>query len=179
VGVPSTDNGLESVNGVIKKLHTLGELLSVSTYLPNAMKMMSNWSKDRILETNSRISSVTEKNFFDTPDQGDGMLLWKYLYADKPTIHQIMPVKNNQYVMTKHDHLALINLDFAKKKYSKLHDDFNAFIKRVQKINVVDLNTQKWEESKCTCSWHMKNYTCYQITALAVNKSLVCIPPQY
>jgi hypothetical protein len=25
----------------------------------------------------------------------------------------------------------------------------------------------------------MKNYTCYHITALAVNKSLVRIPPQY
>jgi hypothetical protein len=46
VGVPSTENGLESVNGIIKKLHILGELLSVSTFLRNAMKMMSNWSKD-------------------------------------------------------------------------------------------------------------------------------------
>ena len=33
---PSTDNGLEAINGVIKKNHTLRERMSVSQYLTNS-----------------------------------------------------------------------------------------------------------------------------------------------
>ena len=51
---------LQSVNGVIKKNHTLRERMSVSQYLTNAVNMIRNWSLDR--EETARC----EKPFQDT-----------------------------------------------------------------------------------------------------------------
>ncbi len=47
IGIPSTDNGLEAVNGVIKKVNSHGHMLFVSQYLENAKKMIRNLSIDR------------------------------------------------------------------------------------------------------------------------------------
>ena len=45
--IPSTDNGLESVNRVIKEQHTLRERLPVGEYMSNAFDMFRDWSIDR------------------------------------------------------------------------------------------------------------------------------------
>jgi hypothetical protein len=42
--VPSTDNGLEGTNAVIKHVYTLRERLSVASYMANAVNMLRNWS---------------------------------------------------------------------------------------------------------------------------------------
>ncbi len=39
--IPSPDNGLESVNGVIKRNHTLRERMTVPQYLTNAFKIIT------------------------------------------------------------------------------------------------------------------------------------------
>ena len=43
--IPSTDNALESVNGVIKSIYTLREMLPVNQYIANAFAMLRDWSK--------------------------------------------------------------------------------------------------------------------------------------
>ena len=45
--IPSTDNGLESLNGKIKSQNTLRERMGVGQYLGNARTMVTDWSKDR------------------------------------------------------------------------------------------------------------------------------------
>ena len=76
---PSTDNGLESVNGVIKKNHTLRERMSVSQYLTNAVNMIRNWSLDR--EETARC----EKPFQDTPkiESSTWILAYNFLFKEK------------------------------------------------------------------------------------------------
>ncbi|CAF1043138.1 unnamed protein product [Brachionus calyciflorus] len=50
VNIPSTDNGLESINGKIKLIHTLRTRLSVNAYLSNLENMLRHWSKDTLKE---------------------------------------------------------------------------------------------------------------------------------
>ena len=62
--IPSTDNGLESVNRVIKDSHTLRDRMPISQYLVNAMDMIRDWSLNRFLKSNDNL----EKPFFDFPN---------------------------------------------------------------------------------------------------------------
>ncbi|CAF1506391.1 unnamed protein product [Didymodactylos carnosus] len=41
---PSTNNGLESLNGKIKEVYTLGNKLSLSSFLQTAERMLYDWS---------------------------------------------------------------------------------------------------------------------------------------
>ena len=76
--IPSTDNGLEAANGIIKSIHTLRERRSVSQYLVNATDMIRNWSKDR----------VVNKPFYTEPkvDSRTWSLAWNFLYKGSPVI---------------------------------------------------------------------------------------------
>lgn len=47
LGYPSTNNGLEATNAVIKKSHTLRERLPVGQFLNNILELLITWSKDR------------------------------------------------------------------------------------------------------------------------------------
>ena len=99
IGIPSTENGLESINQVIKKIHSQGIMLSVSQYLMNEMKMIRHWSIDR----DSKYSNYVAKPFHDTPCLEDETWkrVWNYLYCQDPVIKQLKPVQANNYVMTK------------------------------------------------------------------------------
>jgi hypothetical protein len=47
IGQPSSNNGLESTNRVIKDKFTQRERMAISRYLENSFDMITNWSKDR------------------------------------------------------------------------------------------------------------------------------------
>ena len=49
----------------------------------------------------------------------------------------------------------------------------------VKKIKIINLNRDKWTESKCSCRWYLKNYFCFHVIALAVNEKLTEIPMDY
>ncbi|CAF3865067.1 unnamed protein product, partial [Didymodactylos carnosus] len=44
MGIPSTNNGLESSNGKIKEQYTLRVKLNLSSFLPTMQQMLSEWS---------------------------------------------------------------------------------------------------------------------------------------
>lgn len=49
-GVPTTDNGLEGLNGSVKTNCTLRRRLLVNEYLANCFRMLRNWSLDSVTE---------------------------------------------------------------------------------------------------------------------------------
>jgi hypothetical protein len=106
--------------------------------------------------------------------------VWNYLHntdaEDKILIKQLPPASSNKFVITRHKYKDLIDTDFVKKRYDHLKDDFNQFIHRTRKINLVNLSLDNWKESKCSCVWFLKNYLCVHVVAIAVNKNLVQIP---
>ena len=165
--IPSTDNGLEATNNVVKGSHTLRVRMSVSQYLLNSTDMIRNWSKDRI----------SEKPFHEKPNVDSRMyrLAWDFLYKSTPVIK-----KSNQiYVLTKDEHKSLINPQIAKSNLDQLQISFDHFILTVKKIKIINLNRTNWTDSKCSCSWFLKNYFCFHLIALAVNEKLTDIPLDY
>jgi hypothetical protein len=47
LGYPSTNNGLEATNAVIKQSHTMRERLPVGQFFNNILELLITWSKDR------------------------------------------------------------------------------------------------------------------------------------
>jgi hypothetical protein len=176
IGIPSTDNGLESTNAQIKRHHTLGERMNVAEYLKNAKEMMFHWSQDRTLGTKR---STVAKTFAETPilDSELWKRAWHYLYKESPFIQQLG--KTNTYVLTKTKHKSLIDENFIKKKYFQMRDSFDDFMKRDLKIKMVELDVANWEKSRCSCCTFLKNYACVHILSLTVTKKLVQIPMAY
>ena len=60
--VPSTDNGLEGTNAVIKHVYTLRERLSVASYMANAVNMLRNLSIDCTTEKRYQTELKVEDN---------------------------------------------------------------------------------------------------------------------
>ena len=71
--IPSTDNGLEAENRVVKDNHTLRERMPISQYLINAYNMIRDWSLDRFAK-----NQKTEKPFWDSP--GISKVSWEMAY---------------------------------------------------------------------------------------------------
>ena len=83
------------------------------------------------------------------------------------------------YLLTKQEHSSLINLQIAKSSFDKLDISFNNFVQVVKKIKIINLNRDKWTESKCSCRWYLKNYFCFHVIKLAVDEKLTEIPMDY
>ncbi|CAF0894013.1 unnamed protein product [Rotaria sordida] len=56
---PSTNNGLESLNGIIKQKYTLRNKLHLSTFLPKVETMLFDWSEASIISPFSTLTDIT------------------------------------------------------------------------------------------------------------------------
>ncbi len=175
-GHPSTDNGLEAHNGIIKRLHTLGNRMSVSTFIANSLKMIEDWSKDRCLAV-----PKPEKQFHENPHIDDEMWkrVWDYLYKREAVILQVPPLKTqSNFILTTKLDKDLVNVKLLKRQYTGYTGDFDNFVKVITKVKLVQLDAQ-WGNSSCTCPYYGKHYICYHILALAVNKGHITIPLKF
>ena len=59
VGQPSSNNGLEFTNGVIKSEHTMRERLPVGQFLSTVLRIVLEWSETRNPESANCIESVS------------------------------------------------------------------------------------------------------------------------
>ena len=173
VNIPSTDNGLESINGKIKLIHTLRTRLSVNAYLSNLDNMLRNWSKD----------TLQEKNFVDnvTFSQNSWKLAANYLNSGNALIKKIGNSEN--FVLLEKTNSNLMNLDYINSRYNKLELDkkvnFDKLISFQSALKKIELNSTDWSSSRCTCSYFFKNYYCSHIISLAVNQKLLAMPLKF
>ena len=56
---PSTNNGLESLNGIIKQKYTLRNKLHLSTFLPKVETMLFDWSEANVVSPFSTLTDIT------------------------------------------------------------------------------------------------------------------------
>ena len=168
--IPSTDNGLESVNGVIKRNHTLRERMTVPQYLTNAFKMIKDWSKDRGDE------EKVEKPFQETPNIPDmtWKMAYKFLFEGKAVVNYVK--KLDAYITALKENNQYIIKDFYMGNYKKMKLAFNDFMEYFKAVRLIKLNKENWVRSKCSCGWFLKNYYCYHLIAVAKNEGLVEIP---
>ena len=152
-------------------LHTKRDRLSISQYLNNAMRMMRNWSKDR----------VRNKPFYEEPKVNGQtwQMAWDFLYKGKPVIKSTNIGSKEVFILAKDENKHLINLNLIKSQLSKVKLDFDCFMDSARAIKCISLDKAKWSDSKCSCSYFLKNYFCYHLIALAVNEGLLEIPLAY
>ena len=164
--LPSTDNALESVNGTIKSIFTLREILPVNQYLASAVAMLRDWSRDR----------EGVKPFCDGIDISDKC--WQMAYRALTTdwtIARVGPSKSNRFVLYNIADQALKSTDFLLSKFAKLSVNFDQLVELHEKFARVDLNRDDWTASRCSCQYFLKNYFCFHIIAIASNEKLTTI----
>ena len=169
LNIPSTDKGLESINGKIKLIYTLRQRMSVNEYLNNAVFMLRNMSKER----------VDDKKFCETIEITDDAWVTAYSFIHNNNIVQ-RKANTEEFlvVYTKHSEL-LKSKDFLINKFAKLKLNFDDLVGFMVRLNKVILNRSKWTESTCTCNEFLKNYFCFHIMVVAANEKLLVIPNKY
>ena len=130
--IPSTDNGLEAANNIIKEIHTLRQRHIVSQYLTNAFDMMRNWSLDR-----RKIKQFYEKPYFD--DQ-TWSLAWSFLYKSKTVTRTTLINSEEVFILTKDEHKNLINLKLIQGKLTQLSLNFDSFVGSILKVKLISAN---------------------------------------
>ena len=172
--IPSTDNGLESVNRVIKEQHTLRERLPVGEYMKNAFDMFRDWSIDRFPNEGKQ----AEKPFSDAPKitKQTWTLAYDFLYKDGKALVQ---QSKETFILTKTENKSFINLNYVHGRYHLLKGSFDDFVKYFSIVRLIKLNKENWLLSTCNCSWFLKNYYCYHLIAIASNSGLIVIPIEY
>ena len=64
-------------------------------------------------------------------------------------------------------------------KYDKIKASFDDFIEYFRRVRIIKLNVDNWAKISCSCSWYLKNYSCYHLIAVATHEKLVDIPLEF
>jgi hypothetical protein len=165
--IPSTDNGLESTNRLIKDIYTLRERLAVYAYFNNAFKMIRNWSIDsHTIKPFSRQLKISNET-------------WKLAYNFLISKDSVLQKNGDDFILTKQDKSKFIKKKFIYGNYSSFkYIDFNTAVAYMN-VKKVSLNRVEWTESKCTCGFFQKNYICYHVIAVATHQELTDIPIRF
>ena len=64
-------------------------------------------------------------------------------------------------------------------RYDQIKSDFDTFIEYFRRVRIIKLDRENWAKSSCSCSWYLKNYSCYHLIAVATQEKLVEIPMEF
>jgi hypothetical protein len=169
--IPSTDNGLESLNGKIKSKNTLRERMSVGQYLGNANAMVTDWSKDR------GEGDKVEKFFYEKPfvPGKTWTMAYDFLYKGQGIIKKGKTV----FVTALKEYQDKIIPIYINGKYDQIKSEFDTYIEYFRRVRIIKLDRENWAKSSCSCSWYLKNYSCYHLIAVATHEKLVEIPIEF
>ena len=159
------------MNGKIKSKNTLRERMSVGQYLGNAKTMVTDWSKDR--GEGDRV----EKFFYETPfvPGKTWTMAYDFLYKGKGIIRKGKTV----FVMALKEYQDKIITIYINGRYDQIKSDFDTFIEYFRRVRIIKLDRENWAKSSCSCSWYLKNYSCYHLIAVATQEKLVEIPMEF
>jgi len=169
--IPSTDNGLESLNGKIKSKNTLRERMNVGQYLGNASAMVTDWSKDR------GEGDKVEKNFYEAPNVPNKSWTMAYDFLHKGD--GIIKKGKNVFVGALKEYKDLIVPLYYNGKYDLIKSDFDSYIEYFRRVRIIRLDKEDWAKRSCSCTWYLKHYSCYHLIAVAAHENLVQIPNEF
>ena len=169
--IPSTDNGLESLNGKIKSKNTLRERMNVGQYLGNASAMVTDWSKDR------GEGDKVEKNFYEAPNVPNKSWTMAYDFLHKGD--GIIKKGKNVFVSALKEYKDLIVPLYYNGKYDLIKSDFDSYIEYFRRVRIIRLDKEDWAKSSYSCTWYLKHYSFYHLIAVATHENLVQIPNEF
>jgi hypothetical protein len=177
VGYPSTNNGLESTNAVIKREHSLRERLPVGQFVNKVVHLVTQWSERR------NPNSVNCIEFAEIPRIS--LQLWTVAYqwaaADKAILQR--PHEKDgctQYFVAS----SAANKSITEKLLSKfLKGDgkwrtFEEFKVQKFEIWVIVINSSSLHESTCTCPTFLKSLQCKHTVGMCIRLKLLTVPPE-
>lgn len=177
VGYPSTNNGLEATNSVIKKEYTLRERLPVGQFLHNILELLVRWSKERNPE------SPNFKKFCEVPTISLQQWTCAYQWAmlNKKVLQENSEEDGSKVFYTCSDSINqsidVEQLSIYKDKEGKWEtfDEFKNYSYSVWMINIdcKDLNL-----SKCTCPYFLKHLNCKHVLGMKIRLKLVDVPTE-
>lgn len=170
-GLPSTNNGLEATNAVIKKEDTLRERLPLGQFLSCVVKMVRNWSKDRDPK------SVNCKHFAETATVSLPSWTSAYQWAstNKPVLERDA-TNCKQYFVTSSTTTATISDRLLAKHERrngkwKTFDEYKTWRQEMWKVEVHPDQTVT-----CNCPEHLKRGMCKHSLGMQIRRKDVHVP---
>jgi hypothetical protein len=168
VAAPSTNNGTEGTNSVIKDETTLREQLSLGQFHTASFKMMTKWSK-WCDPTDVNAKLFAKIPFISTPTWTLAFQ-WK---LGKPEV--LKPFSNKYFIRSSKSDLDLNDAVFY--KYQDLMSignfgNFSQFCSTAFGYYLVtlpsDTNNGNWINGTCTCPTYFKKYICKHVLGIAL-----------
>ena len=181
--MPSTNNGLESTNNVIKAKHTFRERASIAHFFSKLFEILNSWSTDRFVADIGDEGNTEKLKMYYNKQKIDHTL-WEltnqYIEEVKPKIKYFKT--ENAYLITRFERElieAYSDLFECDAQCEECFVDLNNYLNLNFKVKRVLFNTKNWMLSECTCKNFFKNFVCKHIILLAVKKNLTKIDYSY
>lgn len=170
-GFPSTNNGLESINGLIKRQGTLRKRLPLGEFVNCISKLLSGWSSERDpqlpdykrfrLEPVITIAAMTDAyNWLKDTSRPST----RQKKINDTIIKFFVPAKGTRSLDEK-DIANYIQLT-EKKSWRK----FETYRKTKEKLWVIEYDIINWMQSRCNCPMFKKQHICKHLIGLAANR---------
>lgn len=162
---PSTNNGIEATNSVIKRDHTLRERLPVGPFLNNVVTLVKGWSEKR------DAGSVNATIFHITPSLTLRQWTEGYQWA---LSNQKVLCRGNTFYTTSTAMKAPITTDILT-EYMRQKGKWESF------DNFVKWNYGVWAiniDGSCTCPCFSKFNTCKHYVGMLIRLKKVEVPPK-
>ncbi|CAF1543250.1 unnamed protein product [Didymodactylos carnosus] len=162
---PSTNNGLESLNGKIKQQYTMRHRLPLSAFLQTAERMLKDWSFDN--EKTPFAYHITYKEDLEKE---------AFAWSQKVDKSQITPIDYGMCVVPAKEPKMNVQqwiVMFNQMNWTT-YDDLKDWLRSARLLNCTRL-LPPWF---CTCKYEMKEYACVHAIGLMMFWGIRAIPQQ-
>lgn len=160
---PSTNNALESCNGVIKKENTIRERLPLSKFRVILFEMTQGWSN----LYKYKLKQFQVKPSIDLP-------LWTeaYQWVRQNKFVSLLDEDENSkyYVVSTNTEKPIVIPD--------TFQSFNEFKEKIFTSYKINLPQESWDMGTCNCSVFMKQFICKHVVGLAIRLKLTKPPTE-
>lgn len=166
--LPSTNNGLESFNNVIKKEETLRERMPIGQFANQCLISASRWSKQYAFDKMIVMSP--------TLDTGD----WTSAYQWGTSSKEVRSQRSGdltEYFCPSGGKVSLSAADVRRAK-KRSWRNFDEFKKAAFAVWIVSMKDDNWRDARCSCPHFLKNYKCKHTLGMAIRLQLVHAPPE-
>jgi MULE transposase domain/SWIM zinc finger len=173
---PSTNNGLESTNNVIKSHYTLRERLPMHQFLSSLRNMVFDWS------LNCDPIRPNAKPFAHKPTVNLKLQTAAYNWKrEKPSVLFREDGSTKTYFVSSAGNADLKERDVdmyltqnARKNWRK----FDAYVKTQRRLDMVSISDGDWEKATCTCTEFLKRFICKHTLGIAIVENKFKVVPE-
>lgn len=156
-GVPSTNNGGESFNNLIKAQATIRRKLPIGTFLNAITKCIGMWSKDAVYRTEIDPSGALWRE----------ALLWA-----RENVELVPDRKDKNLFYAIDSPIGTDALIWTRVSKLRTFDSYRDAFRVVQIMR----HPENYRASTCTCSTFLKEYLCRHVLGVAIRMKILDVP---